>query len=325
MLRNQSAWVPMLLLTLVLIALAVVNPSFAAGLLAIVIVVGLPMLYMGYIYYLGEAKTMRGDLRGAIRHYDRVLGWKLPMNKTAILIRRAGLRNALGDVDGAIDDYTAAMEQLPTTDPALYGIRAALYLGKREYQKALEDSDKLLQLQPRSEVGFANRAAARMFLGDTGGAIEDCTRGLEVENSPSGKSLLYNNRGTAYRLQGDYAESMADYNVSLSVALPEREKIMIHPAIITNQGIVYYLQGNYENARVYFQEANALNQGFYKAVAALAAARYKLDQVPEAQKLWMELLRAEPRYRDAPFLQHDLHLPMQMMADIGDLIESLKM
>ncbi|MCA9913713.1 MAG: tetratricopeptide repeat protein [Anaerolineae bacterium] len=325
MLRNQSAWVPMLLLTLVLIALALVNPQFAVGLLAIVIVVGLPMIYMGYIYYLGEARTVRGDLRGAIRHYDRVLSLKLPMNKAAILIRRAALRNAVGDVDGAIADYTAAMDKLPTTDPALYGVRAALYLGKRDYQNALEDSDKLLQFQPRSEVGFANRAAARMFLGDTQGAIEDCAHGLEVENSPSGKALLYNNRGTAYRLQSDYADAMADYNVALSVALPEREKIMIHPAIMTNQGIVYYLQDDYENARIYFQEANTLNPGFYKAVAALAAARFKLGQVPEAQKLWMELLRAEPRYRDAPFLQRDLHLPMQIMADISDLIESLKM
>lgn len=325
MLRNQSAWVPMLLLTLVLIALALVNPQFATGLLAIVIVVGLPMLYLGYIYYFGEARTMRGDLRGAIQHYDRVLGWKLPMNKAAILIRRAALRNAVGDVDGAIDDYTAAMEKLPRTDPALFGVRAALYLGKRDYQNALEDSDKLLEIMPKAEVGYANRAAARMFLGNTQGAIDDCTRGLEMENSPSGKALLYNNRGTAYRLQGDYADAMADYNVSLSVALPEREKIMIHPAIITNQGIVYYLQGDYENARVYFQEANNINQGFYKAVAALAAARYKLGQVPEAQKLWMELLRAEPRYRDAPFLQRDLNLPMEIMTDIGDLIESLKM
>ncbi len=323
MLRDQSPWVPALVLTLVLIALALVNTQFAIGLLVLLVVVALPMLYMGYIYYFGASKAMRGDLRGALKHYDRVLGWKLPMNRPALLMRRAALRNALGDAQGAISDYTAAMEKLPQVDPALYGVRAALYLGQREYENALVDSEKLLELQPLSEVGYANRAAARMFLGDTQGAIDDCTRGLELENSPSGKALLYNNRGSAYRLQGEYDAAMADYNVSRSVSLPEREKIMIHPSVITNQGIVYYLQGDYENARVYFQEANALNPGFHKAVAALAAARFKLGQLSESQLLWMELLQAEPRYRDATYLQHDLHLPMQMMADIADLIDSM--
>ena len=62
------------------------------------------------------------------------------MNRVFLHTQRAALLNALGDLDGAINDYTAAMEATKQEVPALYGIRSALYLGKRDYENALEDS-----------------------------------------------------------------------------------------------------------------------------------------------------------------------------------------
>lgn len=312
---------PSLILTGFVIGFIAVRTNIWVGLLLFIGVIVFPLALMMYVYYLGAALAMRGQFQEAIDHYTRLLN--LPINKEMVYVRRAALKNAVGDIDGAIADYSAAMKHLPKEDPTLYALRSALYLGKREFELALADSNRLLELLPESEIGYANRAAARMFLGDAEGAIADCNVGLEKQNSPSGKALLYNNRGTAYRLTGEYTEAMANYNLAMSTALSSQEKKMIHPSITTNQGLVYYVQQDFDNARAYFQQAINANPAFNKALVSLAAARYKLGQLADAQKLWMDVLNDEPRYGDSQFLQKDLNLPIEMMSDVSALIESM--
>jgi tetratricopeptide (TPR) repeat protein len=313
-----------LILTMLLIIYIGSQTNFITGIMLFVTVVLLPSSYITYVNY-GSLLVMRGDLRGAIAHYGRLL--RLPVNKIFVYTRRGALRNAIGDIDGAIADYTAAMNASKQEIPALYGMRSTLYLGKRDYEKALADSDHLLKLQPNSEIAYANRAAARMFMGDIEGAIADCDTGLESksqQHSASGKALLYNNRGTAYRIQGNFGEAMANYNLAMSAGLDAQQKRLIHPKVMTNQGILYYLMQELENARVYFQQALDTNPSFYKAIAGLAVTRFKLGQNDEARKLWKNLMALEPRYRDVRVLQVDLNLPMQMMADVSDLMEAAR-
>ena len=319
--RPPIPLIPSLILTGVIIGFVATRTNIWVGLVLFLVIIVLPVTYMTYVYYLGAVMAMRGELHDAIKHYGRVL--KLPVNKAMVYARRAALKNAVGDVDGAIADYTAAMRHQPDADPALYAIRSALYLGKREFELAIEDSNRLLELLPDSEIGFANRAAARMFLGDVEGAIRDCDTGLEKPNSPSGKALLYNNRGTAYRLSGEYTEAMANYNLAMSASLSAQEKLMIHPSITTNQGLIYYLQKDFDNARVYFQQAINTNPAFSKALVSLAAARFKMGQLADAQKLWQDIIKAEPRYHDSHFLQQDLNLPVEMMSDVSALVASI--
>lgn len=310
-----------IVVTFALVTFVAITDSVLAALLLLTIM-SLPLLYLVYVYYLGTAMALRGDIRGAIQHYGRVLQSRLPMNRAFVYARRAALRNAVGDVDGAIHDYSQAITYV-RNEPTLYAIRSALYLGKRDFEKALADSDRLIQLRPEAEIGYANRAAARMYLGDVEGAIRDCNTGLEQDNTPSGAALLYNNRGTARRMQSDFYEAMADYNLALGMGLSPREKRMVHPSILSNQGILYYVQDEYDQARAYFQKAQGVAPDFLKALAGLAVSRFKMKQIPEAQRIWMDLIKQEPRYRDQRYLQRELNWPMEMMGDAADLIESM--
>lgn len=325
MIRIPQRFIFPMLASFVLIGYIGVQAGWLAGLGVFILLIVIPSVYVTLVYYFGTALTVRGNLRGAIQHYSRLLKankrFKLPINHMFVHSQRAALRNALGDIDGAIHDYSAAMDHAKQEVPALYGIRSALYLGKRQYENALQDSNRLLELEPKSEIGYANRAAARMFLGDVEGAIRDCNTGLEDigELSASGKALLYNNRGTAHRLQEKYGDAMADYNLAMSTTLQPRQKKLIHPSVMTNQGILYYLMQEVENARVYFQQALDANPKFYKAMAGLALSRFKLGQPTEARKLWKDLLALQPRYRDPRVLQQDLNLPSEMMSDVAAL------
>jgi len=310
-----------LVITMFIIGFIAAKTNFWYGLFLFLMVFSLSIGYVVLFHYVGMALMMRGKLDAAITYYTFLLN--VPGNKVLIYTRRAALRNATGDIEGAIADYSAAIKHTKETDPSLFGIRGALYLGKRDYQHALQDSDQLLQLHPVSEIGYANRAAAKMFLGDVGGAIDDCNAGLELTKSPSGTALLYNNRGTAFRLTGEYAEAMANYNLAMSTALSDREKIVIHPTISTNQGILYYLQEDFDNARVYFQQAHNLNPTFSKALVSLAAARYKLGQMAAVKQIWNDLLNQEPRYDDIKFLEGDLNLPKEILGDVADMMQML--
>jgi len=312
----------MIALTTLFFFLTLLNVPWWIVLLVALAVLILPSAYIAYVYYYGAAQAMRGDLQAAINHYDRIL--KLPVDKVQIYKRRAALRNALGDVDGAIADYTAAMQRTSGEDAALYGVRSSLYLVKRDFEKALADSNQLLKLHPTAEVGYANRAAAKVYLGDLEGAIADCNAGLALNKSSSAAALLYNNRGTAHRMRSEFSEALADYNLAMSASLSDREKKMVHPSIITNQGILYYLQEEYEPARAYFQQAQNLNPAFYKALAGLAVARFKLGQLEEAVRLWRELISKEAGFRDATWTQREINWPMEMMPDTSALIEQAK-
>ena len=133
--------------------------------------------------------------------------------------------------------------------------------------------------------------------------------------------MLHNNLGTAHRIQGEYTEAMANYNLAMSSSLNPQQKKMIHSSVMTNQGILYYLMQELENSRVYFQQALDTNPSFYKAMAGLALARFKLGQAMEARKLWQDLMALQPRYRDIRVLQRDMNLPIQMMTDVSELVD----
>ena len=304
------------------ISFSIMPENFWLGLLLVLLTFFLPTGYYTYVHYWGQALAMRGQMGDAIRHYTRLLDMPT-VNKAMVYARRAGLRNAIGDLDGAIADYSQAIQHAKREDPALYGIRSALYLGKREFKKALNDTNRLLELHPTAEVGYANRATARMYLGDVKGAIDDCNQGLELENSASGAALLYNNRGTAHRLDSDFTQAMSDYNLAMSTSLNPQQKKMVHPTILSNQGILYYLKEEYDQARAYFQQSTGMNPDFLKGRAGLAVTRYRLGQADKAREMWRELTTKKHQYRDPSWIQRELNWPMPMMTDAADLIETL--
>src|SRR5687767_11156151 len=111
------------ILTIVLIVYIGSQTSIWTALALFFAFIVLPSAYLNYVYNYGALMVMRGNLRGAIAHYTRLLS--LPVNKIFVYTRRAALRNAVGDVEGAIADYTAAMQSSRQEIPALYGIRSA--------------------------------------------------------------------------------------------------------------------------------------------------------------------------------------------------------
>jgi tetratricopeptide (TPR) repeat protein len=81
-----------------------------------------------------------------------------------------------------------------------------------QYQSALQDYDKAIQLPPKGvgyfnyAIAYNNRGMTYVNLGQYGRAIQDYDDAIRIEPT----ALRYNNRGLAYRRLGADMEADAD-------------------------------------------------------------------------------------------------------------------
>src|ERR1700683_3793659 len=86
-----------------------------------------------------------------------------------------------GDLDGAIADFTKAIELKPD-DEETYLSRGFAKRAKGDLDGAIADFTKDIELKPDLAIAYNNRGEARYAKGDVEGAIVDYTRGIELRN-----------------------------------------------------------------------------------------------------------------------------------------------
>ena len=104
--------------------------------------------------------------------------------------------------------------------------------------RALQDLDRALQLNPDFAYFQAVRGSLYLEKGDLDSAIQDFDEALELDPN-SGN--VYNDRGIAYERKGDLARAMQDYDQALSVRPTQ--------AAYTNRGIALLRLSEWDRAR----------------------------------------------------------------------------
>src|SRR5690349_4773526 len=107
---------------------------------------------------------------------------------------RAAARVRLGDVNGAIADYTRAIELVPN-DADVYYNRGNAYVAAGLYQEAVSDYTRAIQLAPNSAKAFFNRGTAYAALGQRDAAQADWNRAVALEPDPSAKAAMRRSAG----------------------------------------------------------------------------------------------------------------------------------
>lgn len=118
------------------------------------------------------------DYQSAIADADRALAVDSRFAPAYNL--RGRVTRALGDPRKSLKDFTHAIELAPLTDN-LYQ-RAATYQMLGEHERAIEDLNRMLALQPDSSAAYFARAESRMALGDTNGAEADRVQARILES-----------------------------------------------------------------------------------------------------------------------------------------------
>ena len=85
---------------------------------------------------------------------------------------------------------------------------------KNDFDGAIVDYTKAIELDPRAAVAFYNRGLARHHQGDFDGAIADATEAIRL--SP-GFADAYYDRGTIRIIKGDLAGGKADHDKAIAL------------------------------------------------------------------------------------------------------------
>lgn len=152
-------------------------------------------------------------------------------------------RFAAEDWDGAVACFTDALSQAAERVPALdqsvvYYYRGSARAFKGEYDRAIADFDKAIQLQPEFALAYLNRGGAYYYKGNYDRAIADCDQAVRLQPD---FAMAYRNRGLAYFSKGSYDRAVADYDQVLQLQPDDAEAY-------NNRGIAYAAKGDYDRA-----------------------------------------------------------------------------
>ena len=88
------------------------------------------------------------------------------------------------------------------------------YADKGNYDRAIADYNKALQINPEYAETYFNRGVAHSLKGDYDRAIEDYTKALQINPQ---FAVAYLNRGSVYTDKGDYDRAIRDCTKALQI------------------------------------------------------------------------------------------------------------
>jgi tetratricopeptide (TPR) repeat protein len=127
------------------------------------------------------APGAHGALHDQIARASRAIA-ATPADPT-LYLTRGELYRAHGDIDRALDDYTAALRLEPRLDAARLA-RGRLLTETGRPARALADLDGVLTRRPNHSAALVVRGRARQALGRLGPALADYDRALASANHP---------------------------------------------------------------------------------------------------------------------------------------------
>jgi tetratricopeptide (TPR) repeat protein len=183
---------------------------------------------LGVLVVVNVAAYLLGD-------HDNCTSW------LASYFDRAISLDLYGDKAGAVAAYSEDLKRNPDHVEALQN-RGNAYAALGQYDLAIDDFGKAIQLQPKSWGAFGDRARIYLKLGKFDAAIEDFTRAAELFPDWS----TWKDRGDAYLARGDFDAAITDYTSSIKL-LPSPAGSALFP-----RGVAYLRSGRFDLARADF-------------------------------------------------------------------------
>jgi tetratricopeptide (TPR) repeat protein len=134
----------------------------------------------------------------------------LKPNLAAAFNNRGNAQRAIGDLDGAMQDYDTAIKLRPETPQAFRG-RGIVRRRKGDFEGALQDYNEAVHLKPNASHLLNERGLVFASKRDFKRAIEDYNEAIRLDPD---KSEIFTNRGNAWNALGNAAEAIADYKIA---------------------------------------------------------------------------------------------------------------
>jgi Tfp pilus assembly protein PilF len=137
----------------------------------------------------------------------------VPAPDAEFYVRRAIDRHRAGDWEGALKDDSRAIELNPTL--ALpFGNRGIVKVVQKDFKGAIADFDEAIRREPRFADAYRNRGVAKLGLGDRDGALDDFTVAVQI-NPRDGVAWRY--RGSLLQGTGDLESALSAYTRAVEI------------------------------------------------------------------------------------------------------------
>ena len=167
-----------------------------------------PALTADDFFITAGTKSQKGDYRGAIADYDRVLALNPQFGE--VYFRRGIARTLIKDWRGAEGDYTQAIVLKPGSAEA-YLHRGNVRNTLNNWQGAKSDFGAALAINPHNLPAYIGRGIALCELNDCQGALADYNRAIGLDPAYAD---AYNRRGFAYHKSGNRQGAIDNYLVA---------------------------------------------------------------------------------------------------------------
>jgi tetratricopeptide (TPR) repeat protein len=185
---------------------------------------------------------------------------------------------------------TKAMHLIMTKKDAEFYFNSANQLARQgDYQKAIQDYNKAIEIDENYALAYCNRGFAKTAIRQCDAAINDCTKALEID--PTLIDAL-SNRACAKSAQGKYIEAIGDFTKALEIN-PECENDLC------NMGLTNYALRQYIYAVEDFTKVLTINPQSSIALHSRGRAKYELKQCNQAIEDYTKALEINPGFTTA--------------------------
>jgi spermidine synthase len=139
----------------------------------------------------------------------------------------------LGQYQRAIEDFNQAI-RLEPDDALAYNSRGFAYNQLGQYQLAVKDFNQAIRLEPDDALAYNSRGFAYNQLSQYQLALDDFNKAISLQPDDV---AAYNNRGVAYTQLGQYQLALDDFNKAISLKSNYADAY-------ANRGVTYFSQGN---------------------------------------------------------------------------------
>lgn len=131
----------------------------------------------------GVERQSKGDNNGAIADYTKAI--ELDPRHFSAYNNRGNTRRDKGDLRGAIADYNRAIEINPQHAPAYFN-RGYAMQSRRDYTGAIYEYTKAIEFNPRYAQAYANRGLSHLYMDETDEAQKDFDQCLAIDPNLKG-------------------------------------------------------------------------------------------------------------------------------------------
>jgi tetratricopeptide (TPR) repeat protein len=218
----------------------------------------------------GIAYDSKGDSDASVADFGRVIELK-PDDPLAYYNRGYIRCWRKQDYDGAIADLTKAID-LGHKDAPTYLYRALAYQNKKDYRRAIADYDEGLKLSPNSAAALTYRGMSYQGLSDFDHAMADYNAAIKAD---SRYAPAYVNRGYLRRIKGEINAAVADYSAALKLD-PSANHVHV------NRGSAFRAKGDFEHAVADYDVAIKANPKDAAAIFNRGFAYFLAGALPRA-------------------------------------------